>query len=103
MAAWPRIGGIGTSLLPSRWNLIPLPVPFSIPTSQVLVLLVSWDHIASLYALPTLGHMNTPLHKHLPCTGICVIILVSSYCDGEGGVVFSCSCRNWLFPISRIH
>ena len=39
--------------------LMPVPVPFPIPTSQVLVLLVSWDHIVSLYTLPTLGHMNT--------------------------------------------
>ena len=38
--------------------LITSPVPFPIPASQVLVFLVNWAHIVSLYALPTFGHMS---------------------------------------------
>ena len=75
--------------------LISFPVPFLISTYQILVLLVSWAHIVSLYALPNFGHMNKPLHKHFPFTILCVSRLVSFSCDGEKGGGLSYSCRNF--------
>ena len=57
----PAPGLVGLVHLYYLYNgsLILFPVPFQIPTSQVLFLLVSRDHIVSLDALPTLGYMNT--------------------------------------------